>query len=67
MLVGRWLFHPVDGKNFRLEDDHLAKMMEITGERFNNDMLKHAEKRDEYFDEDGMPYASCLPLILLTR
>ena len=54
MLVGRWLFHPADGGlDFSLEDDHLAKMMECTGERFREAMLERAERRGEYFDEDG--------------
>ena len=56
MLVGRWLFHPEDGTPYySLEDDHLAKMMEITQERFSEKMLGQSRNRDEYFDQDGMP------------
>ena len=57
MLVGRWLFHPEDGGlDFSLEDDHLAKMMEFTGERFGKAMLERADRGAEYFDEDGNFY-----------
>ena len=54
MLVGRWLFHPEDGgKDYTLEDDHLAKMLEITGERFSEHMLAQSKNRDKYLDENG--------------
>ena len=54
MLVGRWLFHPVDGGgDWSLEDDHLAKMLEFTGEQFHKGMLERAECRNLYFDDKG--------------
>lgn len=54
MLVGRWLFHPVDGgEEWTLEDDHLAKMMEFTGNRFSEAMLERAAGRDQYFNGEG--------------
>lgn len=54
LLVGRWLFQPEDGgEDWRLEDDHLAKMMELTGDTFSSSMLERAHFRDEYFDESG--------------
>ncbi|KAJ3753427.1 kinase-like domain-containing protein [Lentinula raphanica] len=54
LLVGRWLFHPEAGEpDWTLEDDHLAKMMELTGQRFPNAMLARAQHRDKYFDEQG--------------
>ncbi|KIP04132.1 hypothetical protein PHLGIDRAFT_206381 [Phlebiopsis gigantea 11061_1 CR5-6] len=54
MLVGRWLFHPVDGgEDWSLEDDHLAKMMEFTGERFPQDMITRAQFGSDYFDKKG--------------
>ena len=54
MLVGRWLFHPVDGgDDWCLEDDHLAKMMEFTGERFPQDMIARSQFGPDYFDEKG--------------
>jgi len=42
------LFHP------ETEDDRLAKMMELTGEKFSDKMLAKCRKRDEYFDETGL-------------
>ncbi|EKM54813.1 uncharacterized protein PHACADRAFT_96522 [Phanerochaete carnosa HHB-10118-sp] len=54
MLSGRWLFHPESGdEDFSLEDDHLAKMMELTGERFSSAMLQRAQLAQEYFDSRG--------------
>lgn len=54
LLVGRWLFHPEDGgDDWRLEDDHLAKMLEMTGESFVPAVLEHAQLRKEYFDDNG--------------
>ena len=58
LLVGRWLFHPEDGGNeWSLEDDHLAKMLELTGESFVPAILEHAQLRKQYFDDSGM--SSC--------
>ncbi|KAJ3749044.1 kinase-like domain-containing protein [Lentinula detonsa] len=54
LLVGRWLFHPEAGEpDWSLEDDHLAKMMELTGQHFPPAMLARAKNRDKYFDKDG--------------
>ncbi len=54
LLTGRWLFSPKGGgKAWRIEDDHLAKMIDITGETFSETMLSTCKKRKEYFDEDG--------------
>ena len=65
MLVGRWLFHPEDGTpDFSLEDDHLAKMMEFTGERFSAEMLGQARNRDKYFDRNGMLHTFIVPVHL---
>jgi serine/threonine-protein kinase SRPK3 len=53
LLTGHWLFNPVHGPNWRIEDDHLAKMMELTGEKFSKETLARSQKRDDYFDETG--------------
>ncbi|KAI0029591.1 kinase-like protein [Vararia minispora EC-137] len=53
LLVGRWLFAPEEGEDWTLEDDHLAKMMELTGERCSAAMLERASFRSKYFDEQG--------------
>ncbi|CDO70010.1 hypothetical protein BN946_scf184354.g12 [Trametes cinnabarina] len=53
LLVGRWLFHPEEGEEWTEEDDHLAKMMELTGQHFPNSMLQRAQRRDEFFDDSG--------------
>lgn len=54
LLTGHWLFSPKDGgQAWRMEDDHLAKMIDIIGETFSETMLSTCKKRDEYFDKDG--------------
>lgn len=53
LLVGRWLFHPEATDHWRLEEDHLAKMLEFTSEWFSTAMLDHAALRDEYLDGVG--------------
>jgi hypothetical protein len=53
LLTGHWLFNPVHGPTWRIEDDHLAKMMELTGERFSEETLARSQKRGDYFDEGG--------------
>ncbi|KZT01577.1 kinase-like protein [Laetiporus sulphureus 93-53] len=53
LLVGRWLFHPDEGEDWSLEDDHLAKMIEITGQRFPVSLLERAQRRKDYFDDAG--------------
>jgi serine/threonine-protein kinase SRPK3 len=54
LLTSRWLFSPKGGgQAWRIEDDHLAKMIDITGETFSETMLSTCKKRDEYFDKDG--------------
>lgn len=56
MLTGRWLFAPEEGgDDWSLEDDHLAKMLELTGERFSPAMLERAQLRSKYLDEQGAP------------
>ncbi|KAK7018874.1 kinase-like domain-containing protein [Favolaschia claudopus] len=55
LLVGRWLFLPEDGgEDWSLEEDHLAKMMELTGHStFPKSILDRAKNREKYFDEEG--------------
>ena len=36
-----------------MEDDHLAKMMELTGQRFSPSMLERAKHQKKYFDDAG--------------
>ncbi|KAJ3890276.1 kinase-like domain-containing protein [Lentinula edodes] len=53
LLVGRWLFDPEDAQpDWSVEDDHLAKMMELTGQKFPDTMLARAKERDKYFDKN---------------
>jgi serine/threonine-protein kinase SRPK3 len=56
LLTGHWLFQPQGGPAWSIEDDHLAKMMELTGEKFSKTMLARCRNREEYFDEDGWPH-----------
>ncbi|OJA09420.1 hypothetical protein AZE42_03068 [Rhizopogon vesiculosus] len=53
LLTGRSLFHPEAGETWRVEDDHLAKMAELTGDDFSDKVLAKSRKRDEYFDKTG--------------
>lgn len=51
-LTGRWLFHPEEGETWTLDDDHLAKMLELTGEQFNDTMLNFSLRKEDFFDDD---------------
>ena len=42
------------GDDFSLEEDHLAKMMEMTSERFTPAMIQRAQHGPNYFDVNGM-------------
>ncbi|THH13792.1 hypothetical protein EW146_g6467 [Bondarzewia mesenterica] len=53
LLTGLWAFHPERGADFDLEDDHLARMLELTGERFSQAMLARAELSQKHFDNNG--------------
>jgi hypothetical protein len=56
------LFNPQSGPTWSTEDDHLAKMMEIIGESFDETMLSVSQNRDKYFDKDGQ-YTSVTSLL----
>lgn len=51
LLTGHWLFDPENGGS--IEDDHLAKMMELTGEVFTAETLQYARRREHFFDREG--------------
>jgi serine/threonine-protein kinase SRPK3 len=53
LLTGHRLFNPKGSQAWRTEDDHLAKMMGVTGVTFSETMLSASRRRDEYFDKDG--------------
>lgn len=61
-MVGRWLFTPEDGgDDWSFEDDHLAKMLELSGQiSFPKSVLGRAKLRDKYFDKDGQQYSHFL-------
>lgn len=56
LLVGKWLFAPEEApdQSWTRDDDHLAKMQELTGERFSAKCLARANRRSEFFDDNGM-------------
>ncbi|KAJ6557109.1 kinase-like domain-containing protein [Mycena sp. CBHHK59/15] len=62
LLVGRWLFNPEQDKELTVEDDHLAKMMELTGEdglqKFPQSMLDRAKGNLLKIKEDDLVPAS---------
>jgi len=68
LLVGRWLFNPEDGgvEDWRFKNDHLAKILELTGEQFSESVLDRALLRQEYFDDEGkLGQISFSPLLFL--
>ena len=59
LLTGCWLFDPQEGPDFQLEDDHLAKMLEITGEQLDAETLNSAKLKSHYFAESGERLVRC--------
>lgn len=58
------MFHPEGGSTWSLDEDHLAKMLELTGDEFNDTMLKFSLRREDFFDDESthnFPYVSALP------
>jgi len=53
LLTGCQLFHPEASETWRVEDDHLSKMVGLIGENFTEKILATCRKRDEYFNETG--------------
>jgi serine/threonine-protein kinase SRPK3 len=53
LLTGHWAFSPEAGTTWSIKDDHLARMLELTGETFDASMLARSQLRDEFFDRDG--------------
>ncbi|KIM78168.1 hypothetical protein PILCRDRAFT_90740 [Piloderma croceum F 1598] len=53
LLTGLWAFHPQSGADFELEDDHLARMIELTGEKIPQSLLAKAKSGKKYFDNHG--------------
>lgn len=54
LLVGEWLFNPVDnGDEWSQEEDLLKQILEVTGERFTQVTLERAMWREQFLDETG--------------
>jgi serine/threonine-protein kinase SRPK3 len=53
LITGHWLFKPKAGDVWQREDDHLAQMMELTGEKFSTRLLERSRLRNHYFDDAG--------------
>ncbi|KAJ7237992.1 kinase-like domain-containing protein [Mycena rebaudengoi] len=66
LLVVRWLFDPEPDEELSIEDDHLAKMIELLSERFPKSMLARAKHRDRYFSGDGNLLRICEEDLVLT-
>jgi serine/threonine-protein kinase SRPK3 len=58
-LTGRWLFNPEEGETWSKDDDHLAKMMELTGDHFSPEVLQQCKDAADFFDEEGTRYSHC--------
>lgn len=59
LLTGHLLFSSQGNQTLRAEDDHLAKMMEVTGETFNQELLSASRERNKYFNEEGQYLRHC--------
>jgi len=51
--MGRWAFDLQGGKRFSVDDEHLARMLELTGQTFNPSILWRSELQDKFFNKDG--------------
>lgn len=64
------MFHPEadkEGEAWSAEDDHLAKMLEMTGETFPPEMQQRARLWNDYFDANGTsPRHFCRDYLPLT-
>ncbi|KAG2040023.1 hypothetical protein BDR03DRAFT_980352 [Suillus americanus] len=54
LLTGSSLFNPHAGQTWSIEDEHLVKTVQMTGESFSEKILAKSRKRNEYFDESGL-------------
>lgn len=52
--MGESLFRPEANEKWTAEEDLLAKMMQVPGQKFPEPMLNRARRRDEFFDDKGM-------------
>ncbi|KAF9514809.1 hypothetical protein BS47DRAFT_1328588 [Hydnum rufescens UP504] len=53
LLTGVLLFAPEGNSDWSYEDDHLAKMHELTGDSFSKSFLDRAALSKDYFEPDG--------------
>jgi serine/threonine-protein kinase SRPK3 len=58
LLTGRQTFDPQGGDGFSVDDEHLSRMLELTGQAFSPSMLDRSELRDKFFNNDG-EYKEC--------
>jgi hypothetical protein len=50
-----------------MEDDHLMRMLELTGETFSSSMLERSERHDEFFDNNGRKMVFMLQILRLNN
>jgi len=50
-----------------MEDDHLMRMLELTGETFSSSMLERSERHDEFFDKNGRKMVFMLQSFVLNN
>jgi serine/threonine-protein kinase SRPK3 len=53
LLTGKQAFDPQGGSGFSIDDEHLSRMLELTGQTFSPSMLGRSELRDMFFNNDG--------------
>ncbi|KAG8956454.1 hypothetical protein FRC03_010832 [Tulasnella sp. 419] len=62
LLIGTAFFDPVAGKTWKLEDNHLQRMLEVTGEKFSSKML--AQSKPYYKPPQALMLLGNTPLII---
>jgi hypothetical protein len=53
LLMGKRAFDPWGSSNFSVDDEHLGRMLELTGQTFSPSMLGRSELCDNFFNNDG--------------
>jgi serine/threonine-protein kinase SRPK3 len=54
LLVGEWLFNPIgEGDDWTVEEDLLAQIFAVTGQRFSPQALSRAQRKDGILDAEG--------------
>ena len=53
LLTGFWAFRPEATNAYSAEEDHLSRILELTGEKIPLDLLMRGRKSPKYFSPNG--------------